>query len=255
VLFLGAALLVIAAVAVVVAVIQQRKWHQMAAAETLTCAQLREQAGTMGELGSAGSFRKVCEVVGTARPGPDGAATATVSKVACVWHRNVVTRRYQRYVNRSDGKRRLERGSEVVSTFASSAPFTVSDDSGSVLVSPDGAAVDRPERVHSEFRQGSGTGSLTAMGITINLGSLDGTIGFKTEEWAIRPGTRLYVLGEVTDQDGELRFGKPEKGRFIISTRSEAELTSRARRLQRVAMGAAAVTAAGGLALLVAALF
>jgi hypothetical protein len=255
VLILGAVLWVIAAVAVLVAVIQQRRWHQMAAAETLTCAQLREQADIMKELGGGGgTFRRVCEVVGAAQPGRDGPDTAPMSEVAAVWHRHQVTRRYERYVNRSNGQRRLERGEEVVSRFSSAAPFSVTDDTGSIVVTPDGASVDRPERVHSDFRRGGSSAGLTALGITINLGSVDGTIGFRTEEWAIRPGTSLYVLGEVTDHGGELRIGKPDKGRFIISTRSEAELTARARRTQRAAMVTAAVAGAAGLVALVAGL-
>jgi hypothetical protein len=255
VLVLGVVLWVIAAVAVLVAVIQQRRWHQMAAAETLTCTQLREQADIMSELGGGGTFRKVCEVVGTAQPGPDGPDTAPMSKIEAVWHRHQVTRRYERYVNRSNGQRRLERGDEVVSRFHSAAPFTVTDGTGSILVAPDGASVDRPEQVHSDFRRGNSSAGLTALGITVNLGNVDGTIGFRTEEWAIRPGTFLYVLGEVVDQGGELRIGKPDKGRFIISTRSEAELTAHARRTQRVAMVTAAVAGAGGLAAAVAGLF
>jgi hypothetical protein len=255
VLILGAVLLVIAAVAVFLAIRQQRKWHLMAATETLTCAQLREQADLVGELGGTGGFRKVCEVVGNAQPGPDGATAATISKVPCVWHRHEVHRRYDRYVSDGKGGRRRERRSELASRFASEAPFALADATGTILVGPQGASVDRPERVHKEHRPANSLASLTTMGVTLSLGSADGAVGYDTEEWAIRTDTPLYVLGEVTNDAGHLRIGKPEKGRMLISTRSEAELTASARRAQRIAMVVAVAAALGGVVSLVVALF
>lgn len=250
-LIAGLVLLVLAVVAVAVALFQRRKWHLMAATETVTSARLKEEADAVAELGAAGDFRKVCEVVGAAQPGPDGPLTATISQVPCVWHRHVVRRRYWRSVSDGKGGRRQERRTEQVSEFSSGAAFTVADETGAVVVAPDGATVDRPERVHHEFKQDPSGGNLTALGVTIRLGDSDGTIGFDTEEWVIRVGTPLYVLGEASRQTDEVRVGKPHSGRFLISTRSEAELTSRARLFQRISMAVGAVAALAGAALLV----
>jgi E3 Ubiquitin ligase len=66
-------------------------------------------------------------------------------------------------------------------------------------------------------------------------GDRDETIGFQYTEWALRPGTPLYVLGEVHDRAGALVIGPPSdrKQHFVVSTRSEEQLTASARSRQR----------------------
>src|SRR5690606_35082777 len=69
------------------------------------------------------------------------------------------------------------------------------------------------------------SGMLTAV---LRAGDRSGTIGFRYQEWVIRPGTRLYVHGEVSDATGEQAFAKAEKGAYLISTRAEEELVQEA---------------------------
>jgi hypothetical protein len=58
----------------------------------------------------------------------------------------------------------------------------------------------------------------------LNTGE-NSTIGFEYKESLIRPGRRLYILGEVHDTIGPLVIGKPEQqGHFIIAGRTEDEL-------------------------------
>lgn len=249
-LVVGLGLLAAAVVAAVVALVQRRRLHQLVGAETLTAAQLRDQAEAAAQLSGGGSQRP-CTVTGTSQPGPDGPLTASMSNVKCVWHRQVVRRRYVRTRTNGKGTRRQERRTEVVSDVSSHLPFTLVDDTGAVLVVPERATVDRPERSHKEYRADASGASLSVLGVTLRLGSGDGTIGFETEEWVLRPGTQLFVLGEAGEGPGAVRIGKPASGRFLISTRSKAELTANTRRTQRISMVVAVVALVAGLAAVV----
>jgi hypothetical protein len=78
------------------------------------------------------------------------------------------------------------------------------------------------------------------------------TIGYRREEWVIPVGTALFVQGEVTDDQGHLRLRKPEKGPFVVSTKSEAELLGEAETHRRWATIGAGVVGVLGLALVAA---
>jgi hypothetical protein len=145
----------------------------------------------------------------------------------------------------------------VVSDLVSEAGFVVDDGTGQVVVAPAGADVDHPEQVVDRFDRHDGSGSAGAgvldsvLSAVLLSGDRSGTIGFETEEWIIRPGARLYVHGEVSDASGRLRFAKPDKGRYVISTRSEQEIVRGDRRNAAIALGAAAVAAVAGVVLVV----
>ena len=237
----------------------QRSARRMTATETLPCGDIAALAqGVAGEVGG-GSFRQRCEVVGTAEPGPGGALKAPESGQEVVWHRTEVTQTYWEMERTTrDGKterRRVEK-SEVVSSITSTSPFSVRDDSGTVLIAPEGADVDAPEHALDRFERAgpeSGSGGLSGALVDLLLDSDDsGTIGFQHEEWVIRPGRRLYVMGEVSDSGGQLMFTDPAEGKFQISTRSEEELVKGAQRTAKLATAGAAVAGVAGVALLIA---
>ena len=122
------------------------------------------------------------------------------------------------------GTRRRER-TRTLQDDTSDAPFAVDDGTGTVVVHPEKASIDKPQTVLDQMdvdiRQ-SAPNLLEQLGITLHR---DGeTIGYKREEWIIPVDTRLFVQGEITDEDGQLRLRKPDKGTFRVSTRSEEEL-------------------------------
>ena len=78
-----------------------------------------------------------------------------------------------------------------------------------------------------------------------------GTLGFEYKEWVVRPGQRVYLLGEASDRSGRLVVGKPSSGPYVFSTRSEQELAHSFRTQRTVARIGAAVAGVAGLVLLV----
>jgi hypothetical protein len=92
------------------------------------------------------------------------------------------------------------------------------------------------------------------VGSVLRSGGSSGTLGFEYEEWVIRPGARLYVHGEVSDASGRVAFAKPDKGRYIISTRSEEQIVGSAERGATIARVITGVLLVAGIALVIAGL-
>jgi E3 Ubiquitin ligase len=250
---IGVVLLVGAAVAVGFALRGKRRWQAMLGTETSTVAELAGDRATVHQLGG-GTFRRTCEVTGASAAGPLGELQSELARLPCVWFRYEIRRRYWNTTTDSDGRTSRAERTESVAKLASSQPFLLTDETGSVLIHPGSLAIDQAERVVDRFEpaaQSNNSLTVSIGGITFGNRGND-TIGYEYEEWVVRPGTRLYVLGEATDQNGELAIGKPaDGGVFVISTRSETELRESAQRTQRILMWVGLAAAVVGIALLV----
>lgn len=205
----------------------KKELHAMIGTQTLSIPELEAERQVSDELGAKGAFRKVTEVVGAAHPRPEGVLTAELSKSECVWYRYVVEREYE-HVEYRDGDRRTSRRTEKMTDHSSNSGFAVLDEQGRTIgVDPSGERPDSPEQVVDRFEpKEGGRDSVELFGIKLpSFGGGNRTIGYKYKEWVVRPGQRLYILGEVHDKIGPLVIGKPaDGGHFILSTRTEGEL-------------------------------
>ncbi|GAB3295332.1 hypothetical protein GCM10027563_36630 [Parasphingorhabdus pacifica] len=224
-IFIGLALLVGAAVGFFFMRQARDELHAMIGAETLPVGELETLRGASDEIGARGSFRKRCEVVGSAHPRPEGVLVSQLSGTECVWHRHEVVRHYE-HVHYRNGRRRVKRRKETVAGHTSWEGYAIRDDQNVLIgLDPNGTAPDRPEQVLDRYEPHRPDGP-SLFGVQLpRMFDSSGTIGYQYNEWVIRPGTRLYVLGEVHDKIGPLVIGNPEAdGHFMISTRSEQEL-------------------------------
>jgi hypothetical protein len=254
VLIAGVILLVLGAVVGFFAWRSKEKERKMITTETLTSQALGELAAAAATAAGPGAFRHTCEVTGTVQPGPGGALKSELSSTECVWHKHVVSRKYweTRRVRDSDGDYRTRRVEswERVAERQSDQPFTLVDQTGSVGVHAGGKEPDGREQVVDRFEPSNeqrGT-ELRFGGFSLNLGGgREGTIGYKYEEWVLRPGRRLYVLGEATDASGSIVMTNPS----IISTKDEQQLIQEARTSQRWLTIGGAVAGVAGVVLIV----
>jgi hypothetical protein len=254
-LIAGVVFLVLAAVAGGYAWWQHRSHAALLAVEGSTCGELRELADAVSVEAGADLFRQRCELSGTVQPAHVGTVQAPQTKQECVWYRTTVTHEYWDYdwVERN-GRRVRERNrrSETITDDKSDVPFAIDDGSGQAIVHPEHADIHEPSRVLNEFEEKStrSEGLLELIGQSF-LGN-DETIGYRREEWILPVGTQVFVQGEVTDQDGKLELRKPEKGRFQVSTQSEAELLADAAKGRKWGTVAAVALAVIGVVLAVA---
>ncbi|MCP2168920.1 E3 ubiquitin ligase family protein [Goodfellowiella coeruleoviolacea] len=230
----------------------RRDLHALIGAETLKVAELGMFHSTAVEVSGPGGFRKVCEVIGAAEPGPNGMLVSELSKTPCVWHRHEVKRRYRHVRYDSDGRRHTSQRSEKVADLTSDQPILVRDETGAVLVHPSGLRSDAMEQVVSRFEPHNAGGGPSIFGFRLDNWNRDDTIGFEYKEWVVRPGVRLYVHGEASDQTGQLMFNRPQNGGpFIASTKTEEELRRNTTLLQKVFAFGGLAAMLGGLALVI----
>ena len=231
-----------------------RKAFDVASTATSSAAELRTLAEDVAREIGGGAFSRVAELKG--RAVAVEALRAEYSGTECVWYECTATRLWEeedRDAGREGGgSGGMRQGSDVVSTVRREPPFRLEDATGGVLVDPRGATVEA-EKTWSRFEPAAGRGTLRIGSVEFDLGAHHGgagsrrTTGYRFEETCIPSGRELYVLGEASDEGGELRVRKPAKGRFLVSTRGEEEILRSARRATigfRVAASVAFVAAA-----------
>jgi hypothetical protein len=250
----GIILLVIAVVAYVYARSQQKSLSAMTLAETITCGELGQLQSAAAEAVGAGSFGQACEVVGVAAPGASGALTAPESGREVVWHRTVLTEHYTTTETNSEGKSHEVEKTRIVAQHVSQEPFVVRDSTGSIVVDPRGADLDEPFVLADKFERNSSSidlGDSKWADIAEQFARAGVQGGIQHEEWGIPTGQQLYVLAEANDRSGTLTMSRPEKGRFLISTKTEEDLRDSAGKTVAIATSIALVAGLAGIVLLV----
>ncbi|MGI5230915.1 GIDE domain-containing protein [Actinoallomurus sp. CA-142502] len=194
--------------------LQQRKRDAMAATPTLTCAEIGSGAGPV-----------TCEVKGAATPGPHGPVTAPFSGRECVWYHAKVSVRYEHHEYR-DGRRRTTTRERTVHDETCPVPFGVKDATGQILVRHEGASVDGAHQSVQRFEPAGQNVNLFGLNIRVNFSDVK---GHRYEEWIVPPGQPMYVLGAAGVENRQLTMRSPDGSPFIISTRSEEQLSGRLR--------------------------
>lgn len=259
----GAVLLVVGLVLFFIRWSQAGKLTQMAAAQALKCAEVESFCRDAGE---GGADRHV-EVTGVIEART--ALKAELSGQDCVAYRTQVEREWEeeKWEQDSKGERRrtTRRGSDTLSRNERLEPFYVRDDSGRILVDPQGADIDWVRSVE-RFEPGQvppGQGDISAIAVQA-LGSvataLAGglapsagrrTLGHRYSEWVLPVGRPVYLLGGAALRSGEACFQHPASGkRFLISLKMKEQLAARARRAVAICTVLAAVCCAAGATLI-----
>jgi len=205
--------------------------------ETSTAKEVNENFTSMSDSFGAGNFSLFTELKGTAIASTP--LEAELSKKECVYYKATVTREYEEQQKSKDSEgnvtKRWVRKSETVSSNENTATgFAIKDDSGEILVDMSGAEI-HPIKSFSDFEKvndnnSSGT-KVSIGGFSLTTGGGNATIrtiGYKYEEYSIPVNSRLYVLGDANDRSGKLTVSKSKdkKAPFIVSTKSEDELTA-----------------------------
>jgi hypothetical protein len=233
----GVVLLVLACVAFFLAARQQRRVRALESTQTVACNALVEE--------------QVCEVAGQAA-GYQGLLGAPVTGQPCVWWRRRVTQHWQEWDRDAQGNSTTDRKSRVVEDRTSEGnAFVLRDAGGQVFVDPRAAKVDKPFRSYREihgvnhWRDGALSGLVASLGRKMHE-------QIELEEWMLRDGEVLFVRGRTYRTSIGLMMVDPGDGHYLISTRSEEQLTGSARRWTAFATALGLLAAAGGAALVMA---
>jgi hypothetical protein len=256
---IGGVLLALSPVFFIAMRASKNKLGQMQGTETSTCAQLEETRLQVESGVGPGSFIQRAEVKGRAET--EDPLKAEFSLAPCVAYSVKLEREYEETVweTDSEGRRvqRNRRGSEVLSSNERRMPFRLRDATGGIKVVPDGAELVMDTGL-SKF-ESSLPGERFSLGsfafdvARAALGAGRRTLGYRYEEKLIPLGRDLYVLGEAAAPSGELliRRSSTKGEKFLISVKSEEELTARAMKGAKGLMAGAIVAAAAGAVIIV----
>jgi hypothetical protein len=207
--------------------------------ETSTVKEVQENFASMSDSFGPGNFSLFTELKGVAVA--SSPLEAELSKKPCVYYKATVTREYEELQKSTDSdgnvKKNWVRKSEEVSNHENTATgFAIKDDTGEVLVDHTGAEK-HTVKTFSEFEKvdenNSGGTKISIGGFSLSTGGGNSatrrTIGYKSEEVSIPINSQLYVLGDANDRSGKLTVSKSKDKKipFIVSTKSEDELTAK----------------------------
>jgi E3 Ubiquitin ligase len=208
---------------------QQRARHKrILLTEKTTAADLTALYQAASDAAGDRVFTETAELEGVVVAGPGGPLVSELSEAKCVWHRHKVVHKYRDRYTDSKGNRRTRTRRETVAEHTSSDPFYVEDSTGQVLVVAPGK-VHKVRKVMDRWEEADPRANRTELSIgTFSLSIPKGgdrSLGYQYQEWVLKPGDRVYVLGEASDVDGELAIREPRgPGELLVSTESEEQL-------------------------------
>lgn len=224
----------------------KKRLEEITAAETATAASLQAVCqGVADEIGK-GSFEQKTEVKGVIEC--DQPVESELAKESCVHYRMTVERKweedYEEEYTETDAngnqitktRQATRTGADTVASNSRSVKFSVRDETGAILVDPEGAEIDVEkvvDRFESQTSFSGGKISFGGFSLSLGGGADTGrrrTLGYHFSEAILSLNRQVYVLGEASDRSGTLMIQKPrEKGKFIISLKSEEELAASAK--------------------------
>jgi len=225
----------IGVVGIVIAFLGQRRFAAMHSARTVPVA----------DLGTSALNGTPCEINGTAEPGSAGRLTGPMSSRPCVWFRATVQERWREHYTDSDGHRRSRTRHRTLRDDYSPPQFAVRDRTGGAVVDLRGGDVDNPI---GSFRREmpAHQGGLKGFAIEFVTGKDDHRLIYT--ERIVPPGQHIYVLGQsgMPQPNGDIVMHKPEHGPFIVSTRTEEQLTASSKRQMLIGYIGGGVLFVGG---------
>ncbi|TNF29612.1 MAG: hypothetical protein EP329_15360 [Deltaproteobacteria bacterium] len=247
------------------------KLHYMQATETSKVADL---LGLVGEIkadmpaGMSTGWRDYVELKGrVACDEPiHGELSDTPAAICETTVQRIVERREERRDAQGNVRTEWRKHTDTVSSNRRESPFYLDDGTGRLRVKPSKAVelvkvVDRFEQPSAIEQMSGGNLVLNHGGFRLSVstggllgGSSSRTIGYQFIERILPVGGPLYALGEVADTDDEgLVLRQPtddqKKRPFVLSGKTEEELTRASKKKSAVLRVIAIVLAVGGAAL------
>ncbi len=241
-------------------VLSRRRVADLLAADTRSLGELcQEVAEVAAEIGPGSYARYVCVQGVILSP---EALEAPVSGTRCVHYTHRITRltEEERRVRDETGEviSRKDRREEVLSDEVRTAPdLRVEDASGAVPLDLEGAQLDLEETANRFEPSRTGKSSLRVGSLTLSTRPVGAaaTVGYRVQEHVLPVGKQVTVVGELSDEGGSPRLRHPGDRRLhAVSLKSRSELLAGTERSIRVAGALGIVSAAAGLALLIAGL-
>lgn len=252
----GVILLVIGVGLIVWHVMARRKAGELKVAKAARVANLLDLAAQMASEIGDGGLTEFVELTGKPQAEP---LISPLGERPCLHYRMTVTHKYEEeHTTRdSEGRERRETrtGSEVMSSESDTRDFVLDDGSGQIAVRLAGADFDGLVESVDRFEPAMSSGGSLRMGRwSFSVGSLGRgrrTLGYQYQEHVLPFGVPLTVIGQASDAASALSLGRGGL-RFIVSTRSRAEIIGSAEKVAKFTAAGSGVCVLAGLGLMIA---
>lgn len=201
------------------------------ATDTSTIEELKQlQASIEAEIGG-GAFQQVVELMGTIVC--NNPLTSELGEEECVYYQTHIEEEYERTYYETDEEgnrvRKTSRETRKVAGHETSIRFQLKDATGTIMVNPNQADLEALQVVDHYEPYGGGKKvryRKFKLDDTPNQSKDHRTLGYRFQEWVLRVGSPIYLLGEVNDRENQLMIDKPKEADqpFIITYKTEAEL-------------------------------
>jgi hypothetical protein len=234
-IIIGIILIVVGIVLFFIKQNQSHKGFSIKSANSTNVKELESTAHSITQEIGGGSWRDYVKVWGKI-----SASQPLISELKnepCVYYTMTVKREYEETIQKQDSEgkwvQETKRSSDVVSSNQRKIPFILEDQTGTISVNPEGAEIETV-KVLDQFVSGEARGQMISFGgFSLALGSSNNnsqrrTLGYHYTEHILPIEHNILVVGEVSDETGNLMLTKPlEAGkRFIISLKTEQSLNA-----------------------------
>lgn len=253
--FFGIVLLIAAVICFFFARSQSNKLADLNATDTYTTQMLHDLHKKVVETLGAEALAEPCEIEG--QVSCDNPLVAPISGQTCIAYRFSLTREYSEVVHDTDSegrkRTRTQTGSETIKSEEECAYFWINDNLGKVWVDPTDAEIEY-EAGENILLPSPDKASILHFGDfefaapASNKGARR-TTGYRAQEELFTDDGRAYILGCVTDDEGEptIAYNEKKLKRMIISRKTERELANSAAGWSRNLYYGAAGSAVAGI--------
>ncbi|BAQ60238.1 hypothetical protein GM3708_644 [Geminocystis sp. NIES-3708] len=230
---IGIVFMAIAIILVVIRHFQAQEYSSLQLARSTNVEELKSTSIAIKEQIGGGNWRDYVKIWG--KISVSEPILSEIKQEPCVYYQMLVKREYEEKVRsqNSEGKteERIVKKSEIIAENNRSISFTITDNTGEIIINPQGAKFDTI-KILDEFRPEESRGGMLKYGSFSLLLKSDysqtRTLGYRYQEFILPVGEEVLVVGTVSDETGNLRITQPvnEKEMFMISLKTDETLTA-----------------------------
>lgn len=236
-MLLGIILIIIGIVLFIIRQIQAQELLSLQSARMTNIEELMNTANSISQEIGGGDWRDYVKIWGKITVNKP--ILSELKQEPCVYYEMKVQREYEERKITTDSKgnqeEKMGKNTEVVCQNARSIPFFLEDKTGKIImVNPEEAKIDTM-KILDEFHHESMEGRMLQYGsfslmLNNNFPSSNRRIlGYRYQESILPIGREILVVGQVSDETGDLRIHKPSnhQEKFIISLKTNEALINR----------------------------
>lgn len=228
--------IIIGAVCIIIAIVlfifrgkAQNQVLEMKYLKTSKAGELKELHDTLTKEVGPDGIKQLVEVKGTSRLMEP--LVSEITKSECIGYSFTITENYDEEYEERDNEGRIVRrtrmGTNTVASNSRYNNFLLADETGEIIIDPNGAEIDMTNSAdrYEPYSSGAGFIQFGAFSLNIGIHPQRRITGYNIRESILPANKNLYIVGEMQGHNNAPIIRKPadRSKPFIISQKSEEE--------------------------------